>query len=220
MAPLVIWHRPWSVLGRLVGAAAFVVAGIVMVSTGLPQAQEGGLEGMFYVLVGLASLVFFGGGGLGIAWLACGPALRVDDSGITNRTSLVCVQHVPWEQVAGFWTGQDEAAAARGVQSAEGVQACEEEGRLERPPASAQAPAASGLLDGVEIVFVDPRWPWSRMRGLRALVARANASTGSGPGRILTATLDTTPEELLAQLVRQHSARRAGPWSPGAPVSR
>ncbi len=86
----------------LIGSAAFVLIGIVML---LDPSLLSSREALFPLLriVGLIAVVVFGFFGfLGLRMLTR-PILVIDDAGIHDNTSGMSVGFIPWEQATGFF---------------------------------------------------------------------------------------------------------------------
>ncbi|MBF0696479.1 STM3941 family protein [Actinomyces bowdenii] len=63
-------------------------------------------------------------------------------------------------------------------------------------------------VSSVLIVFADPAWPWSRLRGINRMFNKGNASMGYAPGQIGVDSIAMTGVELAALLVEQRRLRR------------
>lgn len=63
-------------------------------------------------------------------------------------------------------------------------------------------------VSSVLIVFADPAWPWSRLRGIKRMFSKANAGLGYAPGQIGVDSIAMTGVELAALLVEQRRLRR------------
>lgn len=93
----------------VVGSAVFVAVGVWMIATG-PMA---------ITVLGVVCVVVFAlFGGLGVRqMLQSGPALVVDHSGITDRSSATPGGFVPWTEITGFgiWQSNGQKIVTVGV---------------------------------------------------------------------------------------------------------
>lgn len=85
MEPFAIWHSPRKL--RRVTAAA-ILRGVV------------GVMGVTFALLAVFGIV-------AAVRLGRGPALVIDDRGVTDRTALGSVGFMPWEQALAFIPGRD-----------------------------------------------------------------------------------------------------------------
>ena len=98
--PYEIHRSPLKTTLLLLIAVGFVVAGFTFLF--LPGWYDGiDLPDLFFRILGIVCILFFGGGGLFIASKLRDPkpAILIDERGITDRTTAVAYGLIPWEDI-------------------------------------------------------------------------------------------------------------------------